>query len=131
MEENLEDYLDYISFYCEEIENDDKLVESINIRVFKNDGEHKEEKNEKDYGIYLERTVIISEELFDEMIRKIRNNDMFEWEDNHEDYPKALKTEVTYQIDYIIEDIEGHKTGEGRPPKTFNNIKNILVEYSK
>jgi hypothetical protein len=131
MEEELEDYLDFISFYSEEIENDDKLIESINIKVFKNDGSHEEEKQEKDYGIYLERKVIISEELFDEMIKKIRNNGFFEWDDRHEDYPKALKTEVSYQIDFIIEDIEGHKVGEGRPPKTFNNIKNIIIEYSK
>lgn len=130
MEENLEDYLDYISFYSEEIENDDKLVESISIKIFKSD-DGKEDKYEKDYGIYLERRAIISEEKFDEMVNKIRNNGLFDWEDNSEDYPKTFKTETTYQIDYIIEDIEGHKVGSGRPPKTFNNIKNIVMDFSK
>ena len=130
MEENLEDYLDYISFYSEEIENDDKLVESISIKIFKSD-DGKEDKYEKDYGIYLERRAIISEEKFDEMVNKIRNNGLFDWEDNSEDYPKTFKTETTYRIDYIIEDIEGHKVGAGRPPKTFNNIKNIIMDFSK
>ncbi len=130
MEENLEDYLDYISFYSEEIENDDKLVESISIKIFKTDGRD-ESYEEKDYGIYLERSAIISSEKFDEMIKKIRNNGLFEWDDSYEDYPKTFKTETSYQIDYIIEDMEGHKQGAGRPPKTYNNIKNIVLDFSK